>query len=345
MTGSGMGFLSPPGLSETDRLRAALNGYAATDVGTMLESLSPGAGANRRKAERIEVLIRLLTDPAVARRAVGALSPLGRRLLGIARRTRQTSLAALLLAGQDAAHDEATVRREISALLGRALLIAEQPVSGTSKIALDLGGPQAVLLRLWVPSLVLEALPAPDDALPPLALLCAEPAGVEAGSFAILRRDCYLALRYIRASGLRLTRAGDPHRSDLRKLLEPHAARRAAENASRSMRAALRARADEIRRLDLADDDRERFLTEDMAVHRLIYAAAGNPHLQDVLIRYDNLATRIWCLVIDRLPDLSGHLYGHAALLDAIADGDADRAAALTGEHVAEFEDAIRSVL
>lgn len=133
--------------------------------------------------------------------------------------------------------------------------------------------------------------------------------------------------------------------SDLRKLLEPHAARRAAENASRSMRAALRTRADEIRRLDLADDDRERFLTEDMAVHRLIYAAAGNPHLQDVLIRYDNLATRIWCLVIDRLPDLSSHLYGHAALLDAIADGDADRAAALTGEHVAEFEDAIRSVL
>lgn len=133
--------------------------------------------------------------------------------------------------------------------------------------------------------------------------------------------------------------------SDLRKLLEPHAARRAAENASPAMRADLRARAAEIRRLDLADDDRDGFLTEDMSVHRLIYAAAGNPHLQDVLIRYDNLATRIWCLVIDRLPDLSSHLYGHAALLDAIADGDADRAATLTGEHVSEFEDAIRSVL
>ncbi len=133
--------------------------------------------------------------------------------------------------------------------------------------------------------------------------------------------------------------------SDLRKLLEPHAARRAAENASPSMRAELRARAAEIRRLDLADDDRDGFLTEDMAVHRLIYAAAGNPHLQDVLIRYDNLATRIWCLVIDRLPDLAEHIRGHADLLEAIADGEADLAARLTSEHVSHFEDAIRGVL
>lgn len=133
--------------------------------------------------------------------------------------------------------------------------------------------------------------------------------------------------------------------SDLRKLLEPHAARRAAENASPAMRAELRARAAEIRRLDLADDDRDGFLTEDMAVHRLIYAAAGNPHLQDVLIRYDNLATRIWCLVIDRLPDLAEHIRGHADLLEAIADGEADLAARLTSEHVTHFEDAIRGVL
>lgn len=133
--------------------------------------------------------------------------------------------------------------------------------------------------------------------------------------------------------------------SDLRKLLEPHAARRAAENASPAMRADLRARAAEIRRLDLADDDRDGFLTEDMAVHRLIYAAAGNPHLQDVLIRYDNLATRIWCLVIDRLPDLAEHIRGHADLLEAIADGEADLAARLTSEHVSHFEDAIRGVL
>lgn len=132
--------------------------------------------------------------------------------------------------------------------------------------------------------------------------------------------------------------------SDVRNLLEPHAARRAAEHATRELRAEMRRRAEEIRGLDLADD-RTGFLTEDMAVHQLIYRATGNPHLEDVLVRYDNLATRIWCLVIDRLPDLAGHIRGHSVLLEAIADGDAELAAELARAHVTHFEDAIRRVL
>ena len=133
--------------------------------------------------------------------------------------------------------------------------------------------------------------------------------------------------------------------SDIRQLLEPHAARRAAENANAHMRTELRATAAEIRDLDLLDGDRTSFINEDMAVHRLVYRATGNPHLEDVLIRYDNLATRIWCLVIDKLPDIADHIREHAPLLDSIADGDADRAAALALAHVTGFEQAIRRVL
>jgi DNA-binding GntR family transcriptional regulator len=133
--------------------------------------------------------------------------------------------------------------------------------------------------------------------------------------------------------------------SDLRQLLEPHAARRAAENATREMRAEMRATATDIRDLRLADGDRASFIHEDMAVHRLIYRATANPHLEDVLVRYDNLATRIWCLVIDKVPDLADHVREHHRLLEAIADGDADGAAALALEHVVGFERAIRQVL
>lgn len=133
--------------------------------------------------------------------------------------------------------------------------------------------------------------------------------------------------------------------SDIRQLLEPHAARRAAENATAFMRSEMRATADDIRDLAVVDDDRAAVLREDVAVHRLIYRAAGNPHLEEVLVRYDNLATRIWCLVIDKLPDLAHHIREHAPLLEAIADGDADRAAELTLSHVTGFEDAIRRVL
>ncbi|MGH3640537.1 MAG: FCD domain-containing protein, partial [Mycobacterium sp.] len=54
---------------------------------------------------------------------------------------------------------------------------------------------------------------------------------------------------------------------------------------------------------------------------------------------------RIWCLFLDRLPDVAGHVREHAALLDAIVAGDADAAAALTLEHVVGFEEAIRALL
>jgi DNA-binding GntR family transcriptional regulator len=133
--------------------------------------------------------------------------------------------------------------------------------------------------------------------------------------------------------------------SDIRQVLEPHAARRAAEHATSHLRTELRATAEEIRGLDIADGDRNNFIRADMGVHSLIYRASANPHLEDVLVRYDNLATRIWCLVIDKLPELAEHIRGHAPLLEAIADGDGDAAAQLALDHVTGFEQAIRRVL
>ena len=132
--------------------------------------------------------------------------------------------------------------------------------------------------------------------------------------------------------------------SDLRRQLEPFAANRAATAATEQMRAELRAMAEKVRGLD-SSGDRRTLMRLDMSVHRLIYRATGNKHLEDVLIRYDNLATRIWCLVVDKLPDLASHISEHAQLLDAIADGDSERAERLTSEHVDGFSTEIRRVL
>jgi DNA-binding GntR family transcriptional regulator len=49
--------------------------------------------------------------------------------------------------------------------------------------------------------------------------------------------------------------------------------------------------------------------------------------------------------VIDKLPDLVEHIRDHAALLEAIADGDADSAAQLALDHVTGFDQAIRQFL
>jgi DNA-binding GntR family transcriptional regulator len=135
------------------------------------------------------------------------------------------------------------------------------------------------------------------------------------------------------------------HISEIRVHLEPLAARRAAERAPRAVQADLEELASEIERLDVAAVDRPELMRWDLAVHRAIYRAADNPHLEDVLIRYDNLATRIFCLFLDRLPTVDEHVEEHVELLRSIAAGDADRAEHLAREHILGFEQAVRAVI
>ncbi|WP_219414687.1 GntR family transcriptional regulator [Pseudonocardia nigra] len=135
------------------------------------------------------------------------------------------------------------------------------------------------------------------------------------------------------------------HISEIRVELEPLAASRAARTASDATRAQLAELAVDITGLDAVVGDRRDLLRRDVEVHRHIYRAAGNPHLEDILVRQDNLATRIWCLFLDRLPAIAGHVGEHAALLEAIVEGEAEKAARLALEHVVGFERAVREVL
>ena len=135
------------------------------------------------------------------------------------------------------------------------------------------------------------------------------------------------------------------HINEIRLQLEPLAARRAAERATELQRAGLRELIARIEDGDALSGDRTDLMRLDLTVHRAIYHAAGNPHLEDVLIRYHNLATRIFCLFLGRLPDVAGHIDEHGPLLAAIAAGDADRAAELAREHVTGFEAGIRAVI
>ena len=132
--------------------------------------------------------------------------------------------------------------------------------------------------------------------------------------------------------------------SEIRKQLEPNAAARAARTASQDARARLSALADEIAEIDDSEDPRD-VLRKDVRVHREIYRTSGNPHLEDILVSLDAHATRIWCLFLDRLPDVASHVREHITLLRAIVDGDEDTATSLTLGHVSGFEAAIRNLL
>jgi DNA-binding GntR family transcriptional regulator len=135
------------------------------------------------------------------------------------------------------------------------------------------------------------------------------------------------------------------HISEVRQELEPLAAAQAARRATPTDRATLTALRRELDDADSRRQDDAGLLHLDLQVHRAVYAATHNPYLEDTLVRYDNLATRIWCLFIDRLPDMAGHVGEHGPLIEAIVAGEPEQAAELARRHVEGFERAVRAAI
>jgi DNA-binding GntR family transcriptional regulator len=130
--------------------------------------------------------------------------------------------------------------------------------------------------------------------------------------------------------------------SEVRAALEPEAARLAAERATDAERAELRELLDE---LDAAGADDHALMALDERIHRAVYRCARNDLLATTLEQYYVLALRIWTIALDRQHELNDAVQGHRALLEAIHDGDGERAAATMRAHVEDFEQAMRRVL
>jgi DNA-binding GntR family transcriptional regulator len=128
--------------------------------------------------------------------------------------------------------------------------------------------------------------------------------------------------------------------SEVREVLEPEAARLAAERATEADRAELRALQAE---LDSAGGDR--LMELDERIHRAVYRAAHNDLLEATLEQYYVLALRIWSIATDRSHELEEAVEAHRALLEAIRAGDGDRAAETMRAHVQNFEQAMHRVL
>ena len=134
------------------------------------------------------------------------------------------------------------------------------------------------------------------------------------------------------------------HISDVRIVLEGHAAYRAAERITAAQRTELEEILEALGRSQ-GSDDLEALMALDARVHRFIYRCTGNPFLEETLTRYFNLSLRIWHLVIDRLPHLFARVHEHDDVLHAIAAGDGKRARSILSEHITIFEREIRAVL
>ena len=131
--------------------------------------------------------------------------------------------------------------------------------------------------------------------------------------------------------------------TEVRSLLESHVARLAAQRATDEDRSALESVLDELE--SRADLDTSELMALDERIHRQVYSSAHNPFLESTLEEYYVLALRIWYLALDRTRELEQAVLGHRELLEAIREGDADRAEETMRRHVLEFEESMRRVL
>jgi len=127
--------------------------------------------------------------------------------------------------------------------------------------------------------------------------------------------------------------------SEVRELLEPEAARLAAERATDADRDQLAALLAEL------EAGRSELMDLDERIHRAVYRAAHNQLLEATLEQYYVLALRIWSIALDRAHELEEAVDAHRALLQAIQAGDGARAAETMRAHVQNFEQAMHRVL
>ncbi len=127
--------------------------------------------------------------------------------------------------------------------------------------------------------------------------------------------------------------------SEVRAVLEPEAARLAAERATDDDRARLDALLTEL------DAGGSELMQLDERIHRAVYRASHNDLLEATLEQYYALALRIWMLALERTQDLEEAVEAHRDLLEAIRDGDGGRAAQTMRDHVENFEQAMHRVL
>lgn len=130
---------------------------------------------------------------------------------------------------------------------------------------------------------------------------------------------------------------------DARTILETAAARRAATRADASaverLRELLSRQGEAAGAVESASDDAQadavrEYLRLDHDFHDAIFSASGNRHLHDLASRMDAQSQRARQSFRNGVSDASDALAEHAAIADAVAAGDGDRAEKAMREHL-----------
>jgi DNA-binding GntR family transcriptional regulator len=89
--------------------------------------------------------------------------------------------------------------------------------------------------------------------------------------------------------------------------------------------------------LELLDIDRE--------CHELVWQAAENRFLTDTLDMLYAQSDRLWHMYLSDVDDMADAVAEHREILGALRDGDGERAAKLTEDHIRSFDAQIRTAV
>jgi DNA-binding GntR family transcriptional regulator len=131
--------------------------------------------------------------------------------------------------------------------------------------------------------------------------------------------------------------------SEMRLSLESLSARLAAQRATPDDVVVLEALRQE--QATTLPEDSRRLFSVDHKFHQAIAQAAHNKYLADALERLFGLSQRLWYLALPQLGFLSSAVEKHLDLVEAIKNGDSERAETIMREHVAEFYEKVREIL
>ncbi len=132
---------------------------------------------------------------------------------------------------------------------------------------------------------------------------------------------------------------------ELRSELESLAARLAAANARpddlRGMRALI---AETEAELASGRDDHRRLIGLDRELHRAVARASANHMLERTVEWLYGHVLRLWNVSLDEVVGLPAAVGDHGALVDAITQGDGERAAEVMRRHVEHFQAAFSRI-
>ncbi|KAA3664679.1 MAG: GntR family transcriptional regulator [Chloroflexi bacterium] len=131
---------------------------------------------------------------------------------------------------------------------------------------------------------------------------------------------------------------------EARLVLEPFAARHAAQRGTvhhwSQMEAALATAP-----INNENTDNEKLIAIDETCHQIIYEAADNPFLCDVLRTNYVLSLRLWHFSLASIGNMQGVIQEHRVIMGALKSKDADEAARLMKNHIHTFHKELQTVL